>query len=693
MRQRVLRPGVLGLWLGLSSGCGDEERPPPAEDFVVEDDDGPGRPSRPATDEDSDDDSADDDSADDDATDDDATDDDSSDDDSALVEAGTSASTLDAGAPDGGTSAPTNCGALTCRGHGACAVIDGLATCVCDEGYIAEGEEDDFECVVDKSCKRLRTLEPFCRQIVGGPPAVATFFAVDYCAGTAVLPDDLGDLDEAFEILENDVDILQNEESVAQVIERDVESYVAIAIDVSKSVTGVEGDTDKQEALSALVSEVRRFVASLKAPRNQAPVTVSVLLFGRFAEEFVPFTTDLDLVDRELAKLETDTASVVELVGGDGTALYDAVTLGIDTVERIQQLRFLVTDAGVLTTGTLVVITDGRDSSNAELDQGRVDDTLVNLISMGISSDIDDTDLGLIGRDGSFLTPAREDWAAAFDEISQRVEQYPDRAYLLAYCSSATSGTLDVSVGLRGESALTLAGCSVSANAFSGDPADVCDLSLFENTCAVAECGMMFACGDCPASQCCAGGLCQAPSPTEQCMDQDELCAPAGQVCRDVEDPPEDAEDEEKYVCAPPLQLGEGCQPSDDECEKSVAYCSEDAEVCVLSTLQTGDYCGDADDHLAERCPELNCSQKRDDNPTDPYLCRRQARVFERCSGRTADAVCEPGAGCEGQNCEAKQLWGCNKDSDCLSGHCNEDTELCSETGHCPFSWNTKVAQ
>lgn len=687
MRQLVAWSLVAGLGCAGSflSGCGEDERPPAAEDtFIPEDDDGdrPGRPVRPE---------GDDDSADDDLGDDDSADDDES---PAQMEAGT-ASPPDPGrdaGTDAGPTTPTNCGDLVCRGHGACAIVNGFAACICDEGYIAEGEEDDFECVVDRSCKRLRPLEPFCRQIIGGPPAVATFFAVDYCAGTAVLPEDLGDLDEAFEISENGQDILQNEESVAAVIERDVESYVAIAIDVSKSVTGVEGDTEKQEALAALVGEIRQFVASLKSPRNQPPVTVSILVFGRFAEEYVPFTTDLDRVDAALQTIEDDPQSVVQLVGGDGTALYDAVKLGIDTVERIQQLRFLVTDAGVLTTGTLVVITDGRDSSNAELDDQRVEDTLVNLVSMGISNDIDDEDLGLIGRDGSFLTPEREDWAAAFDEIAQRVDEYPDRAYLLAYCSSATTGELNVSVGLRGEPAETMAGCNVSASAFSDDPADVCDLALFENVCEVSECGEMFACGGCSPSQCCAAGACQAPSPTEKCLDQDALCAPAGLVCRDVEDPPEDAEEEDKFVCAPAREVDDECDPNDDECARG-SYCHEDDKVCVPSELQTGDRCGNADRHSGHQCPELNCAQKRDDNPTDPYLCRREARVFERCAGNTADAVCEPGASCQGQLCEAQNLWPCTKDEDCLSGYCNEDTDLCYDLGVCPFSWDAKVIQ
>jgi hypothetical protein len=646
-------------------GCGDDDHPPALESTVRPEDPGPSRP-RPVVPLDRDA--------------------------ATLVDSGTAGSGPSDAGPTGDSGSETNCGAITCRGHGACAVVAERATCVCDFGYVAEGEGQEFECVVDRSCRRLRPLEEGCRVIVGGPPAVAAFFAVDYCAGSAVLPDDLGDLDEAFDIHENGMNILENEESVATVIERDVESYVAIALDVSKSVTGVEGDTEKQRELTALIREVRAFVGALRSPQNQPPVTLSVLVFGRFVEEYVPYTTDLDAVDRALARIESDPDQVVELVGGDGTALYEGVSRGIDSVERIQSLRNLVTSAGVLTTGTLVVITDGRDSSNAQLDAQRISDTRVNLISVGISSDIDDVDLGAIGRDGSFLAPERRDWADAFSEIAQRVAEYPERAYLLAYCSSATSGDVTVSIGLREQPVDSSASCIIGADGFSNDASDVCDLSLFARSCESAECGTIFACGDCPNQQCCAGNTCQAPGVTERCLDQDALCAPDGQVCTKVDPAPDDEID--AHVCAEPFGVGADCSDN-DYCAPGISSCekvSDDLSECIPVTLREGDVCGNADDFKGSRCPEENCSQKSETNATDPYVCRREARLFERCSGTTADARCESGALCEGSTCAARDLWSCAKHEDCLSGYCDENTKLCLNVGECPFNWTSKVA-
>jgi hypothetical protein len=314
----------------------------------------------------------------------------------------------------------------------------------------------------------------------------------------------------------------------------------------------------------------------------------------------------------------------------------------------------------------------------------------VNLISIGISGDIDDEDLEVIGRDGSFLAPARDDWAQAFDEIAQRVDEYPERAYLLAYCSSATTGDVTVSVGLRGEVAEVTAGCTVDADRFSSDPKDVCDLSLFQTACNGADCGTIFACGGCPNRQCCAGSSCQLPGATPQCLDQNALCAPEGEVCAEVEPPPE--EDIDQFQCREPFEVGEDCS-EDDYCLPGETHCAEleeDVFACVPVTLENGDRCGDSEDFSGARCPEGNCAQKTG-AATEPYRCLREARIFERCSGGSADARCELGAQCKGSSCIARNLWSCSSHEDCLSGYCNTTTDLCIGLGECPFSWDSKV--
>jgi hypothetical protein len=88
----------------------------------------------------------------------------------------------------------------------------------------------------------------------------------------------------------------------------------------------------------------------------------------------------------------------------------------------------------VVTTGTVVAITDGDDTSGATLSS---DHPEINRISIGISSDVNDDKLTGVGPDGSFLAPSAADWTEAFSRVARRVAEYHERAYLLGYCSPA----------------------------------------------------------------------------------------------------------------------------------------------------------------------------------------------------------------------------------------------------------------
>jgi hypothetical protein len=576
-----------------------------------------------------------------------------------------------AGAP------PTNCGDIVCRGHGACVEAAGAPpSCACDPGYVQD-QFDVYNCVVDTDCIKIRPLQDSCRTILNGPPAVGLFFAVDYCAGTAVLPADLPDL----RINEDGIDVRPNVESSTTVLARGVESFVTIAIDVSASIT------NDPTLLSQLTARVRSFVGSLAPAVGDPPVTVSVYVFGAFVAEYVPFTTDLVAVQDALTALETDPASVQALVGGDGTALYDATKLGIQQTERIQFQREQVSLGGVLTTGTLVVITDGMDGSGATLDTGLVAATKVNLITIGISSQIDDAYLSQIGRDGSILTPSPEDWAAAFDEIAERVDQYPDRAYLLGFCSTKRTGNHVVEVTLDAPIPQVTATCTFNADTFSSSVADVCDPAFFAGECNSLDCSGLTACGGCAPGSCCASGTCVAPTPvTGSCNGQNELCP--GQVCAAT-------------VCEAPLALGAPCGGAlTSRCEPGVAYCSgtAGAEVCTPVTLAEGDVCGDTTNHRGDVCPTLRCAKKNPNNPLDAFVCRPPAQMFDLCAGPSASAVCGPGAYCDKPFlsteigvCRPRSALLCTTDERCLSGTCNVAAGLCVDTGFCPFAWDTVV--
>lgn len=592
----------------------------------------------------------------------------------------TSASADDSGSADstasGGSEGTGNCGNTMCAGHGACEMNDeGMAVCVCDEFY--ELNDAGNECVVDEDCIKVRYLEDKCRQLFDSAPAVSLFFAVDFCAGTAVLPEDRERLGIEFLVLEEDEDIAENVESYSTIIPKDVESYVTLSIDVSKSLT-------MDDDLSALVPELRAFVQGLAPGAEDPPVYVSVDVIARDVAEYVPFTRDLADVDSKLAAIAEDPAAIQLLAGGeDGTDLYDAVELAIQRTQRARDLRDAVTWGGVLTTGTVVVVTDGNDSSNGMLDTALITATTNQVISVGISDEIEDADLQAIGRDGSFLAPEAENWADTFAEIRQRVDQYPDRSYFLAYCSSLTEGNPQVVVKARNSAGDVFEGaaCGFFPNYFGVDPLDTCTPELFMNECTNGlECGGITACGACADGECCDSFTCVAPqSATDlevSCDDQYELCYVDGQIC-----PPMST------TCEPAAGLGDACA-DDNPCEPGVGFCGGVTSVCE-PTMGLGEPCGEE----WEQCASQHCDRTNPDAPLDIKVCQSPAEIYDSCGDKLG--TCELGAYCKGTECapRLRRIESCGEGEQCRSGECIEiesGGKICSTRLGCFWSWDQK---
>jgi hypothetical protein len=574
---------------------------------------------------------------------------------------------------------PANCGELICEGPGSCQETNDGPICVCDEGYVLT-DPMGTQCVIDETCIELRFLEDKCRQLYNDAPAVSLFFAVDFCSGDAVLPEKLDELGLDFLVLENDVDIEENPESNAAVIDKDVESFVTLVLDVSDSVTG-------SEDLPALVSALRDFMKELEPVQGEARTTVEIFVFGRNVARYLPMTTNFDEIDAALQQLEDDPQSVVQLVNGMGTALYDAVEEGIQSTERARQLRRLVTNAGILSTGTVVVVTDGKDTSNGTLNKSLVDNTLNQVISIGISPNIDGEDLDAIGRHGSYLAPDPADWDDAFAKVATRVDQYPDRAYLLAYCSSTNQGSPDVTISLSGIEPELVATCKFDADLFASNP-PTCGQVLFDTECENKECGgWLTGCGGCADSDCCSGTVCKAPGAAADCEGQDELCL-GNEVCIGTDD-------DEVDECTGAPGLGEACiegANGNDACNPGVSYCQNtddqaDDYMTCLAVKSLGEEC-----ETAVECETLHCAPTNADNPFDPSVCQLPAEIFDECGGNKA--ICESGSYCSG-TCKAKRNTAedtCSQAYECNYGICDGDPAVCPyESSVCFWAWDEKA--
>lgn len=584
---------------------------------------------------------------------------------------GTTDSTADS--TTGSDGGPQNCADIVCSGHADCVMDANGAICVCDPGYILD--ESGRECVVDEGCIQVRHLESHCRQIYNGAPAVATFFAVDFCSGTAVLPEKFAELELQFQVLENGVDIAKNVESYSSIIETSVESYVTVALDVSDSLV------DRPE-FPMLVDELRALMTTVESTPGEAQVYVSLYVFARRVEEYVPFTRDFAAMDAALAGIASDPMPAQVLAGGgSGTDLYDAVELAINRTQRIRDLRDAVTSGGVLSTGTVVVVSDANDTSNGQLNESVITNTVNNVISVGVSNDIEPEDIQRIGRDGSFLAPTPADWTTAFDEIAVRVDQYPQRSYLLAYCSSATEGDPEVEIKIVGDGVTTRnsATCQFTADYF-GTNGEVCDQALFDGDCVGVECGGLTACGACADTECCDGSTCQGPETATQAgiaCEASDVCNEAGEVC----------EAEMAGACVSPIAQGDPCDPDNSLCLPTATYCDETSLTC-LSALPLEAFCVED-----LQCDSLNCSRENPDNPFEDETCRHAMTIYDDCG---ADGgLCEEGAYCSGSRCEPKKLDSetCSGADECRHAQCVDigRANVCGGPASCYWAWDEKV--
>jgi hypothetical protein len=322
---------------------------------------------------------------------------------------------------------------------------------------------------------------------------LGVFFGVETCAGTSVLPEVLGDVNQAFATVENGENL--DGESYTAVLKRDVEQYVTIALDLSGT------RASDQALLVPLITDLKRMVQSLEPAAGGPAVSIAIIVFGRSVHVFLPITSDFSAVAAALDAIQADPAGAITESGG--TNLNGAINTGMGVLQAALNTHYETTLGAVMAMGTLVTITDGRDNAGVTLMSvaGHL-----NLISVGISSNIDDVELTRVGPQGSFLAPEQTDWAQAFDRVAARVNEYPSRTYLLGYCSPAVDATHDIAVTLANRETRSDAACSFDAGNF-GVGVGVCDAAFINGYCEDRACGSFLACG-----------LCEG-SPTEQAVD------------------------------------------------------------------------------------------------------------------------------------------------------------------------------
>ncbi len=99
--------------------------------------------------------------------------------------------------------------------------------------------------------------------------------------------------------------------------------------------------------------------------------------------------------------------------------------------------------------GTLVVFTDGTDHAarvSREALHNALEGVDFEVYAIAVGSEVNDAEIGAIGRNGTFTSKDPADIRRGFEEIAKRIEGFSRRYYLLSYCSPARAGEHNVEI-------------------------------------------------------------------------------------------------------------------------------------------------------------------------------------------------------------------------------------------------------
>ena len=148
------------------------------------------------------------------------------------------------------------------------------------------------------------------------------------------------------------------------------------------------------------------------------------------------------------------------------TNLNGAIISGIDNMALAASESVKVLD------GSLVVFTEGRDMASYYSNAAAVEvveESGFAFYTVGLGSDVDDSHMEAVGRDGYFSSASLVGLGAAFDAAAEGITGASRSLYVMAYCSPRRSGEHEMELRLDDtEASMTLlfnadgfgAGCS-----------------------------------------------------------------------------------------------------------------------------------------------------------------------------------------------------------------------------------------
>jgi von Willebrand factor type A domain len=257
------------------------------------------------------------------------------------------------------------------------------------------------------------------------PSNVAIYFKVQTASGEPVG----GLAAEQFRIYE-DGSIVSQYESKQTILNPEVavSHYTLLLVDMSGSVA----DSGNREAVVE--------AATTFTDRVEKSQKVAIYAFDGSEElhPIVPFTESTGSTKAGVQKLGSFKPQ------DPSTNLNGAVVHGLDELDRA-----LAHSEHPLRFGTLVVFTDGTDHAArvaAEEMQKKVRESRYDIFAIGLGAEIKESQLRLIGKNGTTMAADKEAVVKAFDSIGARIEATTKSFYLLSYCSPARAGRHEVRI-------------------------------------------------------------------------------------------------------------------------------------------------------------------------------------------------------------------------------------------------------
>lgn len=325
----------------------------------------------------------------------------------------------------------------------------------------------------------------------------------------------IGRLTESAFTLREDGLMVSALESTPRIIpnRQDFRVHTLVLVDLSGSITRNAG------GVSAVRDAVVEFLNTISLAPTEFDHRVGVRAFDGRAEtqEVSAFSSDLESVAADAAALKC----------GSNLCLDSSTNLNGAVVEALSLLEAQVADAqssGVdFNESFLVIFTDGTDQA------GRVAETTVldaveatgsRVLTIGLGSEIDESVLRAMGRDGFELAENLEQLAQSFGLIAQRVSDLAGSFYRVDYCSPKRAGehSLEIEVAADGETGSVEGRFSADGFTFGCDLDDAsCEAGFADCDAAVDGCETRIRNND---SHC--GGCDLACRPGQRC--EGETC-------------------------------------------------------------------------------------------------------------------------------------------------------------------------